>query len=70
MYPSDVKYTKDHEWIRLNGDEAEVGITDYAQQQLGDVVFVDLPAVGRALSQGDVFGTSSRSRRSPSCSAR
>lgn len=57
MYPSDVKYTKDHEWIRFSGHEAEVGITDYAQQQLGDVVFVDLPAVGRTLAQGDVFGT-------------
>jgi glycine cleavage system H protein len=57
MYPSDVKYTKDHEWVRFSGNEAEVGITDYAQQQLGDVVFVDLPAVGRTLAQGDVFGT-------------
>ena len=45
-YPSDLKYTKDHEWVRLSGDTAEVGITDYAQQQLGDVVFVELPAVG------------------------
>jgi glycine cleavage system H protein len=57
MYPADLKYTKDHEWVRIAGAEAEVGITDYAQQQLGDVVFVDLPAVGRALSQGEVFGT-------------
>ena len=45
-YPTDLRYTKDHEWVRLSGDVAEVGITDYAQQQLGDVVFVDLPAVG------------------------
>jgi glycine cleavage system H protein len=57
MYPADLKYTKDHEWIRIDGADAEVGITDYAQQQLGDVVFVDLPAVGRTLSQGEVFGT-------------
>ena len=45
-YPSDLKYTKDHEWLRISGDTAEVGITDYAQEQLGDVVFVELPAVG------------------------
>ena len=57
MYPADLKYTKDHEWLRIDGAEAEVGITDYAQQQLGDVVFVDLPAVGRTLAQGEVFGT-------------
>ena len=46
-YPADLKYTKDHEWIRVSGDIAEVGITDYAQQQLGDVVYVELPDVGR-----------------------
>jgi glycine cleavage system H protein len=57
MYPTDLKYTKDHEWVRITGSEAVVGITDFAQQQLGDVVFVDLPAVGRTLAQGDVFGT-------------
>ena len=57
MYPADLKYTKDHEWVRIDGAEATVGITDYAQQQLGDVVFVDLPAVGRTLAQGEVFGT-------------
>jgi glycine cleavage system H protein len=57
MYPADLKYTKDHEWIRVNGAEAQVGITDYAQQQLGDVVYVDLPEVGRTLGQADVFGT-------------
>lgn len=49
---SDVRYTKDHEWIRLDGDQATVGISDYAQQQLGDVVFVELPQVGRQVSQG------------------
>ena len=57
MYPADLKYTKDHEWIRTTGDTADVGITDYAQQQLGDVVFVELPAIGRVLAQGEVFGT-------------
>jgi len=57
MYPAELKYTKDHEWIRVTGDTADVGITDYAQQQLGDVVFVELPQVGRTLAQGEVFGT-------------
>jgi glycine cleavage system H protein len=56
-YPSDLKYTKDHEWIRIGGDTTEVGITDYAQQQLGDVVFVELPEVGRTLAAGDPFGS-------------
>jgi glycine cleavage system H protein len=56
-YPTDLKYTKDHEWVRLTGDTAEVGITDYAQQQLGDVVFVDLPAVGTGITAGSSFGT-------------
>lgn len=55
-YPSDRKYTREHEWLRLDGDTAEVGITDYAQRQLGDVVFVELPDVGRTLNAGDVFG--------------
>jgi len=49
MYPTDLKYTKDHEWIRLQDGEAAVGITDFAQRQLGDVVFVELPEVGRTL---------------------
>jgi glycine cleavage system H protein len=57
MYPSDLKYTNDHEWVRMDGDVAEVGVTDFAQQQLGDVVFVELPAVGAALSAGAPFGT-------------
>lgn len=56
-YPTDLKYTKEHEWVRLSGNTAEVGITDYAQQQLGDVVFVDLPAVGTAVTAGAAFGT-------------
>ena len=55
-YPADLKYTKDHEWIRVAGDTAEVGITDYAQQQLGDVVYVELPEVGRTLTAGESFG--------------
>ena len=56
-YPSDLKYTKDHEWIRIAGDTSEIGITDNAQQQLGDVVFVELPDVGKTVSAGDVFGS-------------
>ncbi len=56
-YPSDLKYTKDHEWIRIAGDTAEVGITDFAQQQLGDVVFVELPAIGRVVKAGEPFGS-------------
>ena len=54
---STVRYTKDHEWISVDGDVGTVGITDYAQQQLGDVVFVELPEVGRKLKAGDQFGT-------------
>jgi glycine cleavage system H protein len=56
-YPTDLKYTKDHEWVRLSGSEARVGITDYAQKQLGDVVYLELPDVGRTVKQGEVFGT-------------
>ena len=56
-YPADLKYTKDHEWIRISGDTAEIGITDYAQQQLGDVVYVDLPEVGRSVTAGETFGS-------------
>lgn len=57
MNPADLKYTKDHEWVRVEGDRGRVGITDYAQKQLGDVVFVELPDVGRHFKQGDVFGS-------------
>lgn len=57
MYPSDLKYTRDHEWIRVSGAEGRVGITDYAQKQLGEVVFVELPDVGKRLEQGESFGT-------------
>jgi glycine cleavage system H protein len=56
-YPAGFKYTKDHEWIELTGDKGRVGITDYAQQQLGDVVYVELPEVGATLKQGQSFGT-------------
>ena len=56
-YPANLKYTKDHEWVELNGDTGKVGITDYAQQQLGDVVYVELPEVGAKLKQGQSFGT-------------
>jgi glycine cleavage system H protein len=57
MYPADLKYTKDHEWVRISGAEARVGITDYAQKQLGDIVYLELPDVGRAVKKGEVFGT-------------
>ena len=56
-YPAALKYTKDHEWIELSGDRGRVGITDYAQAQLGDVVYVELPEVGAKLKQGQSFGT-------------
>jgi glycine cleavage system H protein len=56
-YPAGFKYTKDHEWIELSGGTGKVGITDYAQQQLGDVVYVELPDVGAKLKQGQSFGT-------------
>jgi glycine cleavage system H protein len=55
-FPDDVRYTKEHEWIRLEGPEAVIGITDFAQDALGDVVFVELPAVGAVLTQGQTFG--------------
>ncbi|HET9318026.1 MAG TPA: glycine cleavage system protein GcvH [Vicinamibacteria bacterium] len=57
MYPDDRRYTKDHEWVQLAGDRATVGITDYAQKQLGDVVYVELPEVGRTLKAHEPFGT-------------
>ena len=57
MYPTDFRYTKDHEWVRLQGDTATVGITDYAQHELGDVVFVELPKVGAKLQAGETLGT-------------
>lgn len=56
MVPTDLRYTKDHEWVRVDGDEATVGITEYAAGQLGDIVFVELPDAGRALEQFATFG--------------
>jgi glycine cleavage system H protein len=57
MYPADYRYTKDHEWIKVQGDIGTIGITDYAQQELGDVVFVDVPKVGAKLVPGKSFGS-------------
>jgi glycine cleavage system H protein len=57
MYPDSLKYTKDHEWIRLDAGVGRVGITDFAQKQLGDVVYVELPEVGAVVTQGQAFGT-------------
>ena len=56
-YPTDRKYTKEHEWIQVNGATAAVGITDYAQESLGDIVFVEVPKVGAELAVGKTFGT-------------
>src|SRR6185503_20075805 len=56
-YPDDFYYSKDHEWIRVDGDTATVGITDHAQSQLGDVVYVELPSVGSTYDAGDAFGS-------------
>jgi len=55
-FPSDLKYTKEHEWVRLDGETATVGITDHAQDSLGDVVYVELPEQGTAVTKGDAFG--------------
>jgi glycine cleavage system H protein len=55
--PSNLKYTKDHEWVLLKGNEAVVGITDFAQHELGDIVFLEIETIGEKLGQGDVFGT-------------
>ncbi len=57
MYPNDFKYTKDHEWVKVSGAEGQIGITDYAQKQLGDIVFLDLPEPGKVVKQGQVLGT-------------
>jgi glycine cleavage system H protein len=56
-YPTDLKYTKEHEWIRVDGSTGAIGITDFAQQQLGDVVYVELPEIGSTMTAGQVFGT-------------
>ena len=57
MYPPDYRYTKDHEWVKVEGSSATIGITDYAQHELGDVVFAELPKVGARLKSGESFGT-------------
>ncbi len=56
MYPNEFRYTKDHEWIKLEGDEAVIGITDFAQNQLGDIIYVELPAVGKELAAHQSIG--------------
>ncbi len=55
--PENLKYTKDHEWIRVDGDTALVGVTDYAQGELGDIVFIEIETLGEVLTQGDIFGS-------------
>ena len=57
MYPEDLRYSKEHEWIKIEGVRGTIGISDYAQQQLGDVVYVELPEVGATFSMNDVFGS-------------
>jgi glycine cleavage system H protein len=57
MYPSSFRYTKEHEWVKVEGNFALIGITDYAQNELGDIVFVELPAVGKKFAAGESFGT-------------
>jgi len=56
-FPSEVKYTKDHEWVRVEGNDAYVGITDFAQRELGDIVYIDINTVGEEVAKDDVFGT-------------
>ena len=56
-FPGNIKYTSEHEWIRVEGNEAYVGITDYAQSELGEIVFIDVPTEGETVAQGEVFGS-------------
>ncbi|MCK9481518.1 MAG: glycine cleavage system protein GcvH [Bacteroidia bacterium] len=56
-FPSELKYTKDHEWVKVDGDVATIGVTDFAQSELGDIVFVDIPTQGQTLDKESVFGT-------------
>ena len=56
-FPDNLRYTSEHEWIRVEGDEAYVGITDYAQSELGEIVFIDVPTEGETVGQGEVFGS-------------
>jgi len=57
QFPSNLKYTKDHEWISIEGNTATVGITEFSQRELGDIVYVDIPSVGKALNMNDIFGS-------------
>ena len=56
-FPATLKYTKDHEWVKIDGNEATIGITEFAQRELGDIVYVDIPSVGKEVAKEDVFGT-------------
>ena len=56
-FPSNLRYTKDHEWLKLDGNVATIGITDYAQRELGDIVYVEVETVGKSLKAGEIFGT-------------
>ncbi|AEL24237.1 glycine cleavage system protein GcvH [Cyclobacterium marinum] len=56
-FPEDLKYTKDHEWVKIEGETATIGITDFAQKELGDIVFIEVETVGETLESGEVFGT-------------
>lgn len=56
-FPAELKYTKDHEWVRIEGDIAHIGITDFAQRELGDIVYIDVNTVGQTVNAGDIFGT-------------
>jgi len=56
-FPSELKYTKDHEWVKVDGEQAYIGITDFAQRELGDIVFIDINTVGSEVAEGDIFGT-------------
>ena len=56
-FPSELKYTKEHEWILVEGDKAKIGITDFAQKELGDIVFLDITSIGKEVKQNDIFGS-------------
>lgn len=56
-FPAELKYTKDHEWIKIEGDKAIIGITEFAQRELGDIVYIDIPSVGKEVTKEEVFGT-------------
>ena len=57
MLPKELKYTKEHEWVKIDGDEAVIGVTDYAQSELGDIIFIELPSIGDIFQEDDVIGT-------------